>query len=240
MVKDNINKPNPQHYKLELKSVPVVIDGKEVVVDRLQLETRHILKDVVNGANMTHEQASWYWSMGKRYFRLCKKHDEPTTDIKKIIQEATFLLSSVLGKEYKARLLDENGNDLLNDKEEIAVFDKLNNLLTEKVEENKMEINIDERLVKAFRKIEEKGSEITLYGIKFFPDGIELEKYLEASILRLIKNIDDGIPNFFDENTKIDIRNYRLEDAIKDIEKHHSEHFSGDFFDSLRTYLTEE
>ena len=102
-----------------------------------------------------------------------------------------------------------------------------------------MQINIDERLVKAFRKIEEKGSEITLYGIKFFPDGIELEKYLEASILRLIKNIDDGIPNFFDENTKIDIRNYRLEVAIKDIEKYHSEHFSGDFFDNLKTYLTE-
>lgn len=119
MVKDNINKPNPQHYKLELKSVPVVIDGKEVVVDRLQLETRHILKDVVNDANMTHEQASWYWSMGKRYFRLCKKHDESTSDIKKIIQEATFLLSSILGKEYKARLLDENGNDLLNERVEV-------------------------------------------------------------------------------------------------------------------------
>ena len=103
-----------------------------------------------------------------------------------------------------------------------------------------MQINIDERLVKAFRKIEEKGSEITLYGIKFFPNGIELEKFLEASILRIIKNVDDGIPNFFDENTKIDIRNYRLEDAIKDIEKYHSEFFSGDFFDCLKTYLTEE
>lgn len=119
MVKGDINKPNPKHYKLELKNVPVVIDGKEVVVDRLQLETRYILKDVVNDANMTHEQASWYWSMGKRYFRLCKKHDEPTSDIKKIIQEATFLLSSVLGKEYKARLLDENGNDLLNEGVEV-------------------------------------------------------------------------------------------------------------------------
>ena len=131
MTKDNINKPNPKHYKIELKNIPVIIDGKEVVVDNLQLETRHILKDIVNDANMPHEQAAWYWSGGKRYFRLCKKHDEPTTDIKKIIQESTFLLSSILGKEYKAKLLDEKGNDLLNEKEEeIAVFDKLNSLLT--------------------------------------------------------------------------------------------------------------
>ena len=65
---------------------------------------------------MTHEQAAWYWSVGKRYFRLCKKHDEPTTDIKKIIQESTFLISSLLGKEYKAQLLDEQGNDLLNER----------------------------------------------------------------------------------------------------------------------------
>lgn len=131
MTKDNINKPNPKHYKIELKNIPVIIDEKEVVVDNLQLETRHILKDIVNDANMTHEQAAWYWSVGKRYFRLCKKHDEPTTDIKKIIQEATFLLSSILGKEYKAQLLDAEGNDLLNEKEEeIAVFDKLNSLLT--------------------------------------------------------------------------------------------------------------
>lgn len=131
MTKDNINKPNPKHYKIELKNIPVIIDGKEVVVDNLQLETRHILKDIVNDANMTHEQAAWYWSVGKRYFRLCKKHDEPTTDIKKIIQESTFLLSSILGKEYKAKLLDEKGIDLLNEKEEeIAVFDKLNSLLT--------------------------------------------------------------------------------------------------------------
>lgn len=131
MTKDNINKPNPKHYKIELKNIPVIIDGKEVVVDNLQLETRHILKDIVNDANLTHEQAAWYWSVGKRYFRLCKKHDEPTTDIKKIIQESTFLLSSILGKEYKAKLLDEKGNDLLNEKEEeIAVFDKLNSLLT--------------------------------------------------------------------------------------------------------------
>ena len=131
MTIDNINKPNPQHYKLELKNVPAVVNGQEVVVDSIQLETRHILKDIVNDANMTHEQAAWYWSVGKRYFRLCKKHDEPTTDIKKIIQESTFLLSSILGKEYKAKLLDEKGNDLLNEKEEeIAVFDKLNSLLT--------------------------------------------------------------------------------------------------------------
>ena len=131
MTKDNINKPNPKHYKIELKNIPVIIDGKEVVVDNLQLETRHILKDLLNDTNLTHEQAFWYGNIGKRYFRLCKKHDDPTTDIKKIIQEAAFLLSSILGKEYKAKLLDEKGNDLLNEKEEeIAVFDKLNSLLT--------------------------------------------------------------------------------------------------------------
>lgn len=131
MTKDNINKPNPIHYKIELKNIPVIIDGEEKIVDSLQLETRHILKDIVNDANMTHEQAAWYWSVGKRYFRLCKKHDDPTTDIKKIIQEAVFLLSSILGKDYKAKLIDEKGNDLLNDGEEaeIAVFDKLNDLL---------------------------------------------------------------------------------------------------------------
>lgn len=131
MTKDNINKPNPKHYKFELRNVPVVIDGEEKIVDSLQLETRHILKDIVNNANMTHEQAAWYWSVGKRYFRLCKKHNDPTTDIKKIIQEAVFLLSSILGKDYKAKLIDEKGNDLLNDGEEaeIAVFDKLNDLL---------------------------------------------------------------------------------------------------------------
>ena len=131
MTKDNINKPNPKHYKFELRNVPVIIDGEEKIIDSLQLETRHVLKDVLNDANLTHEQAFWYGNIGKRYFRLCKKHDEPTTDIKKIIQESTFLLSSILGKEYKAKLLDEKGIDLLNEKEEeIAVFDKLNSLLT--------------------------------------------------------------------------------------------------------------
>lgn len=131
MTLESINKPNPKHYKFELKNVPVIIDGKEVVVDNLQLETRYILKDLLNDANLTREQAFWYGNIGKRYFRLCKKHDDPTTDIKKIIQEATFLISSILGKEYKAKLLDEKGNDLLNEKEEeIAVFDKLNSLLT--------------------------------------------------------------------------------------------------------------
>ena len=130
MTLENINKPNPKHYKFELRNVPVIIDGKEMVVDSLQLETRYILKNLLNDANLTHEQAFWYGNIGKRYFRLCKKHDEPTTDIKKIIQEATFLLSSIFGKEYKAKLLDEKGNDLLNEKEEeIAVFDKLNDLL---------------------------------------------------------------------------------------------------------------
>jgi len=130
VTKDNINKPNPKHYKFELRNVPVIIDGEEKIIDRLQLETRYILKDLLNDTNLTHEQAFWYGNIGKRYFRLCKKHDEPTSDIKKIIQEATFLLSSILGKEYKAKLLDEQGNDLLNEKEdEIAVFDKLNDLL---------------------------------------------------------------------------------------------------------------
>ena len=132
MTLENINQPNPKHYKFELKNVPVIIDGKEMVVDSLQLETRYILKDILNDANLTHDQAFWYGNIGKRYFRLCKKHDDPTTDIKKIIQEAAFLLSSILGKEYKAKLLDEKGNDLLNEKEEeIAVFDKLNDLLNE-------------------------------------------------------------------------------------------------------------
>lgn len=134
-MRDEINKPNPKHYKIELKNIPVIIDGKEVVVDNLQLETRHILKDVLNNANLTHEQAFWYGNIGKRYFRLCKKHDEPTSDIKKIVQESTFLLSSILGKEYKAYLLDADGNDLLNDKEEIAVFDKLKDMLNEQEKE---------------------------------------------------------------------------------------------------------
>lgn len=44
MTIENINKPNPQHYKLELKNVPAVVNGQEVVVDSIQLETRHILK----------------------------------------------------------------------------------------------------------------------------------------------------------------------------------------------------
>ena len=148
MTKDNINKPNPKHYKFELKNVPVIIDGKEMVVDSLQLETRYILKDLLNDANLTHEQAFWYGNIGKRYFRLCKKHDEPTTDIKKIIQESTFLLSSILGKEYKAKLLDEKGIDLLNEKEEeIAVFDKLNDLLTDQEKEFLNEKDIEHILI---------------------------------------------------------------------------------------------
>lgn len=143
MTKDNINKPNPKHYKFELRNVPVIIAGEEKIVDSLQLETRYILKDVLNDANLTHEQAFWYGNIGKRYFRLCKKHDDPTADIKKIIQEAAFLLSSILGKEYKAKLLDEKGNDLLNDKEEeIAVFDKLNSLLTPQEKEFLKDRNI--------------------------------------------------------------------------------------------------
>lgn len=144
MTLENINKPNPKHYKFELRNVPVIIDGEEKVIDSLQLETRYILKDLLNDTNLTHEQAFWYGNIGKRYFRLCKKHDEPTSDIKKIIQEAAFLLSSILGKEYKAKLLDEKGNDLLNEKEEeIAVFDKLNSLLTPQEKEFLKDRNIN-------------------------------------------------------------------------------------------------
>ena len=143
MTLENINKPNPKHYKFELKNVPVIIDGEEKIIDSLQLETRYILKDLLNDTNLTHEQAFWYGNIGKRYFRLCKKHDEPTTDIKKIIKESTFLLSSILGKEYKAKLIDEKGNDLLNEKEEeIAVFDKLNSLLTPQEKEFLKDRNI--------------------------------------------------------------------------------------------------
>lgn len=144
MTKDNINKPNPKHYKFELRNVPVIIDGKEMVVDSLQLETRHVLKDLLNDANLTHEQVFWYGNIGKRYFRLCKKHDDPTTDIKKIIQESTFLLSSILGKEYKAHLLDADGNDLLNEKEEIATIGKLHTLLNSQ----------EERLINRIRNIQ--------------------------------------------------------------------------------------
>ncbi len=144
MTKDNINKPNPKHYKFELRNVPVIIDGKEMVVDSLQLETRYILKDLLNNANLTHEQAFWYGNIGKRYFRLCKKHDEPTSDIKKIIQEAVFLISSLLGKEYKAHLLDADGNDLLSDKEEVASIGKLYSLLNSQ----------EERLINRIRNIQ--------------------------------------------------------------------------------------
>lgn len=144
MTLDNINKPNPKHYKFELRNVPVIIDGEEKIVDSLQLETRYILKDVLNDTNLTHEQAFWYGNIGKRYFRLCKKHDDPTTDIKKIIQEAVFLLSSILGKEYKAKLIDEKGNDLLNEKEEIATIGKLYTLLNSQ----------EERLINRIRNIQ--------------------------------------------------------------------------------------
>ena len=144
MTLENINQPNPKHYKFELKNVPVIIDGKEMVVDSLQLETRYILKDLLNDANLTHDQAFWYGNIGKRYFRLCKKHDDPTTDIKKIIQESTFLISSLLGKEYKAKLLDEKGNDLLNEKEEIASIGKLHTLLNSQ----------EERLINRIRNIQ--------------------------------------------------------------------------------------
>lgn len=134
-MRDEINKPNPKHYKLELRNIPVIIDGEEKIVDSLQLETRYILKDIVNDAKMTHEQASWYWNIGKRYFRLCKKHDDPDTDIKKIIQESTFLLSSLLGENITAKLIDKNGEDLLNDYEEIATVDKLKNMINSQEKE---------------------------------------------------------------------------------------------------------
>lgn len=139
-MRDEINKPNPKHYKLELRNIPVIIDGEEKIVDSLQLETRYILKDIVNDAKMTHEQASWYWNIGKRYFRLCKKHDDPATDIKKIIQESTFLLSSLLGENITAKLIDENGEDLLNDYEEIATIDKLKDMLNEDLSVQEKEI----------------------------------------------------------------------------------------------------
>ncbi len=169
MAKDNINNPNPKHYKIELKNIPVIIDGKEVVVDNLQLETRHILKDVLNDANLTHEQAFWYGNIGKRYFRLCKKHDEPTTDIKKIIQESTFLLSSILGNEYKAKLLDEKGNDLLNEKEEeIATISKLDTLLNSQ----------EERLINRIRNIQA----LNINGICNVPRAI-------ANLARAIANL---------------------------------------------------
>ena len=139
-MRDEINKPNPKHYKLELRNIPVIIDGEEKIVDSLQLETRYILKDIVNDAKMTHEQASWYWNIGKRYFRLCKKHDDPVTDIKKIIQESIFLLSSLLGENITAKLIDENGEDLLNDYEEIATIDKLKDMLNEDLSVQEKEI----------------------------------------------------------------------------------------------------
>lgn len=167
MTLENINKPNPKHYKFELRNVPVTIDGKEMVVDSLQLETRYILKNLLNDANLTHEQAFWYGNIGKRYFRLCKKHDEPTTDIKKIIQEATFLLSSIFGKEYKAKLLDEKGNDLLNEKEEIATIGKLHALL------NSQEV----RLINRIRNIQA----LNINGICNIPSTI-------ANLARIGKN----------------------------------------------------
>ena len=167
MTKDNINKPNPKHYKFELKNVPVIIDGKEMVVDSLQLETRYILKDLLNDTNLTHEQAFWYGNIGKRYFRLCKKHDEPTSDIKKIIQEAVFLLSSILGKEYKAELLDEKGNDLLNEKEEVASIGKLHTLLNSQ----------EERLINRIRNIQA----LNINGICNIPSAI-------ANLSRIGKN----------------------------------------------------
>lgn len=134
-MRDEINKPNPQHYKLELRNIPVIIDGEEKIVDSLHLETRYILKDIVNDINITREQAVWYWDIGKRYFRLFKKHDTPTTDLKKIIQVSTFLLSSLLDENITAKLIDESGGDLLNGHEEIATIDKLKDMLNSQEQE---------------------------------------------------------------------------------------------------------
>lgn len=134
-MRDEINKPNPKHYKLELRNIPVIIDGEEKIVDSLHLETRYILKDIVNDINITREQAVWYWDIGKRYFRLFKKHDNPTTDLKKIIQVSTFLLSSLLDENITAKLIGESGDDLLNDHEEIATIDKLNDMLNSQEQE---------------------------------------------------------------------------------------------------------
>lgn len=139
-MRDEINKPNPQHYKLELRNIPVIIDGEETTVDSLQLETRYILKDIVNDINITRDQAVWYWDIGKRYFRLFKKHDSPSIDLKKIIQVSTFLLSSLLGENITAKLIDENGDDLLNDHEEIATIDKLKDMLNEDLSVQEKEI----------------------------------------------------------------------------------------------------
>lgn len=139
-MRDEINKPNPKHYKLELRNIPVIIDGEEKIVDSLQLETRYILKDIVNDINITREQAVWYWDMGKRYFRLFKKHDNPTTDLKKIIQVSTFLLSSLFGENINAKLIDKNGDDLLNDHEEIATIDKLQDMLDKDLSVQEKEI----------------------------------------------------------------------------------------------------
>lgn len=134
-MRDEINKPNPKHYKLELRNIPIIIDGEEKIVDSLHLETRYILKDIVNDINITREQAVWYWDIGKRYFRLFKKHDNPTTDLKKIIQVSTFLLSSLLDENITAKLIGESGDDLLNDHEEIATIDKLKDMLNSQEKE---------------------------------------------------------------------------------------------------------
>ena len=155
-MRDEINKLNPKHYKIELRNVPVIIDGEEMVVDSLQLETRYILKDLLNDTNLTHEQAFWYGNIGKRYFRLCKKHDEPTTDIKKIIQESTFLLSSLLDKNINAKLIDENGNDLLNDhQEDFSPFDKLHSLLNDQEMELLKDKNIKVIHLNGIRMLED-------------------------------------------------------------------------------------
>lgn len=122
---------------------------------------------MLNDTNLTHEQAFWYGNIGKRYFRLCKKHDDPTTDIKKIIQESTFLLSSILGKEYKAILLDEKGNDLLNEKEEMASIGKLHTLLNSQ----------EERLINRIRNIQA----LNINGICNIPSAI-------ANLSRIGKN----------------------------------------------------
>ena len=94
--------------------------------------------------------------LGNDILDYVKKHDEPTTDIKKIIQESTFLLSSILGKEYKAKLLDEQGIDLLNEKEEdFSPFDKLHSLLNDQEKELLKDKNIKVIHINGLRMLED-------------------------------------------------------------------------------------
>ena len=50
------------------------------------------------------------------------------------------MLSSLLGENITAKLIDENGEDLLNDYEEIATIDKLKDMLNEDLSVQEKEI----------------------------------------------------------------------------------------------------